>query len=206
MAADYTNIIFDLGGVLLNLDVTKTVDAFASLSGRPSYEVAVMMQSPLFLDFERGSISPMQFRQEVRQWLSTSLTDTEIDSAWNAMLGELPSARLALVDQLRYRHRIFLLSNTNAIHLACFEKIAQQASGHRAFSSYFDRAYYSHEMGMRKPDVEIFKTVLQQQGIEAGETIFLDDNKQNMEGAKQAGIHSVLITDPDQIFSVFHER
>jgi glucose-1-phosphatase len=198
------NIIFDLGGVILNLHVDKTRQAFGSLAGiAAGKEQDGLLHDPLFNQYEKGLISDEQFRDHLCKLLKIKATDQQVDDAWNAMLGTLPPGRLELLERLAKNHRIFLLSNTNNIHLQRFNAIAQAAGVGSTLDSYFERAYYSHLLKMRKPDVEIFEHVLRENKLIPRETLFLDDNVDNLRGAELAGIKTAHITHPDLIFSVF---
>jgi len=198
------NVIFDLGGVIINLSVEKTHQAFATLSGLPVDEIkARVHRGAFFHDFERGLITDHEFRNHLRESLSMHVSDTQLDEAWNAMLLDIPRARIQLLERLKSTHSIFLLSNTNNIHLQHFNGIVKQLTGRATIDHYFQRAYYSHLVKMSKPDVEIYKYVLVQHNLAAQETIFLDDNKDNLAGANKAGIHTFHVENPDQIFQLF---
>lgn len=186
----YDTIMLDLGGVLIDVDYQASARAFASL-GFKDFDVlySKAKQDNLFDGFETGAISPAQFRDKIRTLHGQPLTDDQIDSCWNSMLGNLPQERLTLVERLRERYQVPLLSNTNAIHVPAFEAIVAKENGIQDFKALFDGAYYSCELGMRKPDVEIFHYVLQKQGAMAERTLFIDDSIQHVEGARKAGLH-----------------
>lgn len=200
----FRNIIFDLGGVILNLSVPATLQAFASKSQKTVEQISAHLSAPEFLAYEKGQISDSDFRAAVRGRLGTSLTDQDIDNCWNAMLGDLPMAGINLLTSLRKTHQTFLLSNTNAIHLSRFASIVRYANIDN-FDALFTRAYYSHLIGMRKPDTEIFQHVLQQNNLRANETVFLDDNEVNLRGAASVGIHTIHIENPAMTVALFHE-
>lgn len=198
------NLIFDLGGVIIDLNVEKTKEAFALMSGKPISEVQeILANSSEFLLYEKGLISDQEFRNSVRHLLKTDATDLEIDAAWNAMLGGIPGNRIELLKKLRNNYQLFLLSNTNNIHLVCFNEIVKSACGSSSLNPYFDRAYFSHIVNMRKPDAEIYNLVLNDNNLLAHETLFLDDNTSNLEGASQLGIQTYHVRYPDMIFSLF---
>ncbi|MBX7126530.1 MAG: HAD family phosphatase [Cyclobacteriaceae bacterium] len=197
------NVIFDLGGVLLNLSVPATLQAFAGISGKPLEEVKAAVSRPEFLDYEKGLISDAEFRTAVRDHLQTDASDDVIDSAWNAMLGDIPRARLALLEQLKTDYRTFLLSNTNGIHVQAFTARLHQDHKVSSLDHYFEKVYYSHVMKLRKPDVVIYEAVLSDSGLHAEESLFLDDNLHNIEGAREAGLNAIHITHPDMIFDLF---
>jgi len=198
------NIIFDLGGVIINLSVEKTHQAFASLSGLPVDEIkTIVHHGDFFNQYEKGLISDSEFRDHLRESLNLRVDDGELDNAWNAMLLDIPMERIRLLEQLKSGFRIFLLSNTNNIHLQSFNHQVKQLTGFKAIDEYFHQAYYSHLVKMRKPDLEIYEHVLHTSNLIPEETLFLDDNKDNLTGANKAGIKTFHVQEPDQIFSLF---
>ncbi len=200
------NIIFDLGGVILNLDVDKTYHQFSTLSGRTVDQLKSEAGAlPFFNNYEEGAINDAQFRNEVRDFLKTPASDAEVDKAWNAMLLDLPPSRIDLLKKVGSRFRIFLLSNTNTIHLKCFTEIIQTTANISSFDLFFEKAYYSHLLNMRKPDEKIYDHVLEENQLKANETLFLDDNLFNLRGAESIGIQTFHVKHPDLIFSLFDE-
>jgi putative hydrolase of the HAD superfamily len=147
----------------------------------------------LFDAFDKGILSPNEFRKALRQHLPSPVSDAEIDAAWNTMLLDLPTERLDLLAELRQQYQLLLLSNTNEIHVTAFSAYLQQAHGFSDFSSHFDKWYYSCRMGMRKPDAVIFQHVLTENKLVAAETLFIDDSLQHVEGAVQVGIESIWL-------------
>lgn len=137
------NIIFDLGGVLLNLDIRKTQNAFIEL-GMVEFKAHYTQakQSGLFDLFDCGKITANEFRTELKKHLPLSVTDKQIDFAWNAMLLDLPLIRLELLQNLSKKYRLFLLSNTNEIHVHAFSSYLKKITGKSNFSSYFENWYY----------------------------------------------------------------
>ena len=198
------NIIFDLGGVIIDLDVERTMKAFSALSGKTVPEIRQLLESdPIFVNYEKGLASDQKFRDSLRNLLNIKESDEVIDKAWNAMLGAIPKTRIDLLEKLRKKHKLYLLSNTNNIHLCRFNEIVHSVSGSSSLNRYFDRTYYSHIVKMRKPDQEIFAHVLRENGLLPEETLFLDDNAANLEGASRIGIQTFHVTHPDMIFSLF---
>lgn len=198
------NIIFDLGGVIINLSVEKTHEAFASLSGLTVQVVKELVhQSAFFHEYEKGLISDMEFRNHLRELLKLNVADHQLDLAWNAMLLDIPLNRIRLFEQLKGQFSLFLLSNTNNIHLQSFNKQVFQLTGFPSLDHYFHNAYYSHLINMKKPDVEIYEYVLSNSNLHPQETIFLYDNLDNLAGANKAGIRTFHVQQPDQIFSLF---
>jgi glucose-1-phosphatase len=200
------NIIFDLGGVIINLDTHKTYQQFSRLSGIELEELKSKSAKSAFFDlYEKGLLSDQEFRGQVRLFLKCEASDSEIDNAWNAMLLDIPQQRIQLLKQLRNNYKLFLLSNTNNIHLQCFTEIVKNTTRLSGLSDCFDKDYYSHLMKMRKPDAEIFQYVLNENNLNPNETLFLDDNQSNLAGAASVGIQIFHVAHPDLIFSLFHE-
>lgn len=186
------NIIFDLGGVLINLDYHATSAAFKNLGMQHFDDIfSQATQSGLFDLLDKGRISPQVFRDEMRKHLPPGTTDTEIDTAWNAMLLDLPQYRIEFLKKTAQQFRIFLLSNTNEIHIPEFEKRIREENHIENFSSLFEGAYYSSRIGMRKPDEEIFNFVVERHDLNKDETLFIDDSIQHVVGACNAGIHAI---------------
>ena len=185
------NIIFDLGAVLLDIDYNLTASAFKRL-GLTSFDeiYSKKRQQHFFDDFEKGVMPEDVFREEIRRFLPPSVTDHQIDEAWNAMLIGLPQGRKEWLRETGSRYRIFLLSNTNTIHVRGFTQLVGED-----FTSLFEKAYFSCEMGMRKPDREIFEKVISENQLNVSETPFIDDSPQHVEGARQAGLTALHLMD-----------
>ena len=198
------HIIFDLGGVLLNIDYRLTEQAFVKL-GIENFSAiySQLKQSTLFDELEVGRISQAEFFSKLKHTCNISSADEELELAWNAMLLDMPLRRLQLLEQLRHHYDLVLLSNTNEIHEAAFNKIISGTHGY-SLGAFFDRVYYSHRIGMRKPDVEVFEMILNENGFKPGHTLFIDDSPQHIEGAKKAGIQTIWLepgmTIEDNIF------
>ena len=190
-ANKYKNIIFDLGGVLLNIDYSLAPKAFSAL-GLNNFDklYSKAHQAKLFDLFEKGQISSEVFRDHVKSGFSGPIDDSSIDKAWNAMLLNFPPERMRLLEKLKTSHRTFLLSNTNDIHMQYINSYLQKEFGVPDLSGYFEKVYLSYQVGMRKPDVEIFALVLSENNLDPNETIFIDDSIQHIEGAEKIGIHT----------------
>ena len=198
------HIIFDIGGVILNLDEEKTVDAFAAVSRLSKASIRErFFQFDDYLRFEKGLLTNAAFRQAVRTQFEVEAEDEQLDAALNAMLLDLPVARLKLLQKLKETYRLFLLSNTNSIHLSCFNGKVKETTGEYSLSSYFIKCYYSHEIKLRKPDPSVFQLVLDEQGCLPDETLFLDDNNSNLDGAALVGISTFHVKDPNSLFELF---
>lgn len=190
MEREIKNIIFDLGGVLLNVDYLAPVREFEKL-GITGFEdmYSKAQQSNLFNNLETGKIPPAEFRDAIREISEQPLTDAQIDHAWNSILLDLPQERVDFLYALRKKYRLFLLSNTNAIHIKSFEQTLKKQFGKNIFDEIFEHHYYSSDLGLRKPDTAIFEKVMQLNGLFAGDTLFIDDSPQHIEGARKTGMH-----------------
>ncbi|HTI90902.1 MAG TPA: HAD family phosphatase [Puia sp.] len=188
------NIIFDLGGVIINLDNQRTEDAFTSLGVKDfrSY-FGHGHASSFFKEYEVGRLSDQQFIDSLRQLTGLSLSDEDIVESWNALLLDFPPERIQLLKQLRKSYRIFLFSNTNALHLAALQQTYRDTFGGGSLEDHFEKTYYSHLMGMRKPDRESFEYILKENQLNAEETMFVDDAIINVEGAEKVGLRGLFL-------------
>jgi putative hydrolase of the HAD superfamily len=178
------NIILDFGDVLINLDKPATARAmieYGFQKNTPSLDA-------LFKDYEKGLIDSSQFLDEVALRFPQANRDY-LTKAWNAILLDFPEHRLQFLEKLanEKEYQLFLLSNTNDLHIEC---VKQQMGMERfnRFKNAFDVFYLSYEMGMRKPDAEIFEFVLDENKLIAEETFFVDDVEENTNAAAQLGI------------------
>jgi len=187
------NIIFDLGGVILNIDYNRTSQAFKELGCENFDELySQQKQSGLFDEFETGKISPQAFINELLRVLPKGISPKQVIDAWNAMLIHLPQERLEKLAEHQQNYRTFLLSNTNAIHEEAITRLIQRENKITSFTPFFEQVYYSHRIGMRKPNTEVFDFVLEQNKLLPEETLFIDDSPQHLVGAGSAGIRTVL--------------
>jgi putative hydrolase of the HAD superfamily len=198
-------IIFDIGGVVLNLDIAKSAEAFAQLGKvSPEQVLESFRGNPVFPAFERGEISAEVFRNEIRALLNNNLMSSDIDAAWNAMLLDLPTDRLNLISELRNRFQTMVLSNTNEIHFTAFKDIVATTTGGISFENYFDAAYYSHIVGLRKPEKEIFQYVLDEHKLDPAATLFIDDMRANTQMAECLGLQTWHLVDQKELMTVFN--
>ncbi len=200
------NLIFDFGGVICDIDVKRSEKKFFNLGFKnfdPDYGISA--SKTLFDSLETGSISPQKFRDDIRNFFSIPPTDAQIDDAWNAMLFDIPEPRIRLLEKLCKHFRIFLLSNTNAIHYQKYIANFSQQYGYANFESLFEKVYFSYRTGIKKPSVEIFNFVLRDAGLIPDETLFIDDTLIHVEGARSAGIHAyhLNIQYAEQIMDLF---
>jgi len=182
------NIVFDLGGVLLNISPENSVNQFKALGLHDVTRIQhEYRENGLFDRLEKGFVSPEVFRNEIRQYIEGEVSDQQIDQAWNAMLLDFPYERMVLLQELKKTHKIYLLSNTNIIHWDCYTKIIKEAHGVN-LADCFIKDYYSHDMGLRKPDTTIYSELLRAENLKAEETLFIDDMYSNVEAARSIGM------------------
>ncbi|TLX71670.1 HAD family phosphatase [Labilibacter sediminis] len=199
------NIIFDWGGVITNIDYGATINAFEKY-GIENFEeyYSKTHQSELFILHETGQISPDEFRASLIKETRVPISDEELDSAWMAMLKETPFENIELLESLKNKYRLFLLSNTNAIHVKRYSEVLKEKLGlDNGLSDLFEEVYYSHEVGMKKPDVKIFKYLMEENKLKPSETLFIDNSIQNIDAAKSLGLKTIQLIDGCLLSSLF---
>ena len=188
---NYEAIIFDLGGVIINLDYQKTEQEFRRLFGNDFSELySKKSQTEIFNKLETGHISEKQFVEAMQKSSSQTVSHQDIITAWNAMLLDIPKERIELLEKIGKQKRIFLLSNTNEIHKTAFDKIVLEAHQMNGLEPLFEKAYFSHLVGMRKPNREIFDFVIKENNLNPQKTLFIDDSPQHIEGASLTGLNA----------------
>ena len=198
--SNISTLIFDFGGVLIDLDMNQSILNFKKL-GVENVEnyLSNFGQSGFFMQLEKGKISAEEFRSEIRKMTTNTITDKEIDDAWNAFLVRIPSEKLDIVYQLRKKFRVIMLSNTNAIHFPYAERTFFSYKN-RGIDEYFDKCYRSYDMKMAKPDAEIFEAILSQEQVAPNQCLLLDDGPKNIEQAQKLGLQTYFV-DPKEDLS-----
>lgn len=190
---DYKTIIFDFGGVILNIDFSLTHKAFQNLGIKDlDVKFSQSQQSGFFDKFEKGEMSPQEFREEIKLMLKSDISDKELDEAWNKMLLDIPKQRIEWILKLKKKYQCVLLSNTNQIHYDYYRYNLEKEHGYKMFSDLFDNTYFSHEIGMRKPDSEIYNFVLEDLNLDSTDVLFVDDTQKNIDAAKQLAWNCIL--------------
>jgi putative hydrolase of the HAD superfamily len=199
----YRNIIFDFGGVIIDIDYKAPIRAFAEITGQDFaglYDKSGQQQ--VFDLLEKGQIGPGEFRKQVKQLLGMpAMADQVFDEAWNSILGTVPAERVEFLKEIGKAKRIFLLSNTNVIHANAFLAQFERQYG-ITLQSLFEHAYLSHEMGDRKPHGSAFETVLANHDLNKEETLFIDDSIQHIEGARSIGLPAHHLIAPETILDL----
>lgn len=196
------NIIFDLGGVILDLDFERMTQQFYKL-GIPDFEdyFTLKKQVDFFEALELGLITPEGFCDRLREEAKVDVDNEAIEEAWNLILKDFSSERMNYLERISEKYNIFLFSNTNSIHAKCFEKRCLEQTG-RTLESYFKQVFYSHSLHLRKPDMVAFKEVLERSGLQAAETLFIDDNLANIVGAQKVGFQTIHLQKPQTILDL----
>ncbi len=199
----FETIIFDLGGVLIDIDYQATTIAFKDL-GVLDFEQHYnqLQQESLFDSFEKGEISGQHFINKLMDIVPKGVTPNQIVSAWNAMLGNFPEKKIELLGQVRETHQTFLLSNTNEIHMPIVYRIWNNVTN-LTLNELFKQVYLSFEIGKRKPDVETFLWVIEENNLNPEKTLFIDDSPQHIEGAKKAGLKTHFYQSEEGFYALF---
>jgi putative hydrolase of the HAD superfamily len=198
------NIIFDFGGVLIDIDFQLSIDAYVKL-GSPGFEknYCKASQSSLFDDLDTGRITPDEFLSQLKSMFPPQVTNQQLIDAWNAIIIGTPEHHIRLLEQLAKNYRIFLLSNTNLIHYYEYTAEIKRKYGYNGIEPLFEKAYLSFNIGMRKPDMEIFEYAINDSGVLPSETIFIDDSLHNIEPARKAGLRPIHLADGKDVTELF---
>ncbi len=189
------NIIFDLGGVILDIDYNLTRTAFEKL-GVTHFDNMYSQSGAdkLFQKLETGHITEHDFYNELNRCTGLNLSHHEIKTAWNAMLLSFRETSLQFLDEISSKYQLYLLSNTNFIHMEAFNEIYHAKKRAKPFKAFFNKAFFSCEIGFRKPDQVCYQFVLNELKIEPGKTLFIDDSVQNVEAAANEGMQVIQLT------------
>ncbi|HLO43733.1 MAG TPA: HAD family phosphatase [Leadbetterella sp.] len=191
-------VVFDFGNVIINIDVEKTISAFAELSFKSSARVKQLFtEAEVFRKYETGFYADDEFRDVIRQVLSYPLNDQEIDHAWNALLLDVPKKRLDFIENLKLKYPVYLLSNTNNIHIEQCKSYFRNAFGIANFELLFNETFLSYKMGLWKPDYKIYDAVINKIDLSPQEILFVDDNQDNVDAAADMGIQCIKINPPE---------
>ena len=200
------NLIFDIGDVIIDIDYQTTIAEFQKLAKVDFSEiVSYSKQHPLFDQFERGEISAQEFRTQLKPFLKEDTTDEAINQAWNAILIHYPKAKFDLLLELKKRYRTFALSNINEIHVMEIDRVAEKCLHVSRFADFFHRAFYSNEVGHRKPELAVYEFVMHEENLLPSETLFIDDKAENIAAAKALGWHAHQLTNRNKLKELLTE-
>ncbi|PLK42996.1 HAD family phosphatase [Emticicia sp. TH156] len=193
-------VIFDFGNVIINIDVPRTFQAFSKLTGKKQAVIEKLVaDNQLFRRYETGQFTDIEFREIVRQTVGFPLSDHEVDTAWNSLLLDIPEDRIQLLAEIRKKYPVYLLSNTNSIHIEASNNYLKKAFGVRHLNELFDQLFLSYEIGMWKPDADIYHHVLKTINLKPHEVLFFDDNAHNIQSARALGMNTILVEPPTSI-------
>jgi putative hydrolase of the HAD superfamily len=208
--SNFKNLVFDLGNVIIDIDYQLPIAEFQKLvpadSGLNfSSIVSYSTQHKIFDLFEKGQISVPQFRTELRQFLKQDVLDSDIDLAWNSILLTYPKEKFDMLLELKKRYRTFALSNINELHVDAIDVAAREKFGLSKFADFFNAAYYSNEVGYRKPEPQIYEILLRAENLKPEETFFVDDKQENIEAARALGIQAYHLAKRDKLQALLTE-
>ncbi|PKP52504.1 MAG: HAD family phosphatase [Bacteroidetes bacterium HGW-Bacteroidetes-1] len=200
------NIIFDFGGVILDIDPSQTMNHLKKL-GIKDVEIfnTPKFQQEVMNKFERGILTPEVFRDKVRAFIGTNICDQDIDEAWNALLLDIPIERIRVLELAKKNYTIMLLSNSNEIHYEVYVRDLQLRFGYREFDQLFHKAYFSFDLHLSKPNPEIFEFVLNQHKMIPEQTLFIDDTPEHIESARKLGLRTYHLLKPERVRDLFKD-
>ncbi len=201
------NLIFDLGAVILNIDPGAVKEKMIENGVSNVDELhEKLLEGNIYHDLETGKISPDDFRSAIKEIVNVPVSDEDIDEAWNAMLLDIPRERIKFMTQLKSKYNLYLLSNTNSIHWESYDRYFQDTFDYPGINTFFTHCWYSYLMGIRKPDPEIFRMVLEEGQFDPQETAFIDDLQENVDAAATLGIKPVHLPPGKEIMDLFDEE
>ena len=197
---DTETIIFDLGEVIIDLDSKRVIDQFQKYSDKSAEDIIrLISKSQDLIDYEVGKMTDVEFCQVVNELLYIELSQASFEAIWNSFLGIIKLDKLHLMLALKEKFNVLILSNTNAIHQRAFDRRVGEHIPSKTMADMVHTAYYSHELGLRKPDPHIYQKVIDLQNLNPAKTIFFDDRLENITAAQDSGIQAIQVTYSDQI-------
>jgi len=198
------HIIFDLGEVIINVYPPAVKEVMKDKGvGNVDDLHRQLIEQDAYHQLETGMLTPDGFRRKVIEIVDIPLTDIDVDEAWNAMLLDIPRERIKFMTRLKSKYKLYLLSNTNHIHWLCYDRYFQDNFDYPGINTFFTHCWYSYLMGVRKPDPEIFRMVLEEGQFDPSEVAFIDDLIENVEAANTSGIHGIHLPPGKEIMELF---
>jgi epoxide hydrolase-like predicted phosphatase len=202
--SDIDAVVFDIGDVLVDISYDLTVSRFQALSNLDFQTVlGYSNQYEIFNQYERGELTTDDFIAQLKKHLREDVTDQQVIAAWNSMLVHFPSQKIDLLMRLKSQYRLFALSNINELHVNEVNRSVKMLYGVSQFSSYFEEAIYSNEVGMRKPEPRIYEHLIKKANTHPANILFIDDKLENIQAANNLGISTIHLTDRNKLVSIF---
>jgi putative hydrolase of the HAD superfamily len=199
-------LLFDLGFVIIHIDYAFSINELKKNLPAEKWNLASDLYStPFHKDFERGALDANEFREHVREFFGMPWSDELIDRLWNSLLIEFPPERVKLIKDLGKKYRTGILSNTNSIHMEAVNKMLQRDTKESDIADIVDHVFLSHEMGLSKPGVDIYKKVISEIGVDAEKVLFFDDVEENLIGAKEVGLQTFHVNKTDALIRFFQD-
>ena len=186
-------IIFDLGGVIINIDFNLTLRALEQYTDKKLGTGEYLTKNPIFYEYETGKLSEKDFFENLKHIYQLQASNEQLVKAWNALLLDIPESRVELVSELSNQYQTFILSNTNPTHLFEVENILRQQTKANSLKEIVHRPYYSFEMHKAKPEIAIYEQVIEENNLIPQKTLFVDDSLANIEGARKLGLQTLHI-------------
>ena len=204
MSAKIKNIIFDLGGVILDIDENIIYQELEKIG----INISELAHSKEFMDifskFDIGVYTAPTFRKKIKALLGQEkMTDQRFDAIWNSMLLDIPRERIEAIEKVKKHYKIFLMSNSNVIHYDLYVRDLQLRFGYHEFDELFNKSYFSFAEHLEKPDPRFFELILDHEGLLPEETLFIDDTAENIKVAKSLGIHTYHISREELVRNLF---
>lgn len=202
---DINTIIFDFGGVIIDIDPELTMKEFGKLGAR-KLDASLMNEfvTNIIRKFEKGILTPESFRKKASEFLGIKVSEQEFDDAWNALLYDIPQKRIKTIEEAKKHYQIFLLSNSNEIHYDLYVRDLQLRFGYREFDDLFDKSYFSFDMHLAKPDSLVYEFVINQHDLNPSKILFIDDNKENLIPAQKLGFCTYHLEKPEKVRNLFN--
>jgi len=201
---EISNIIFDLGGVILDIDIKSVYSKSIQIGIETEYKGFGQFQdNKIFKDYEIGALSTDKFRNEIKKIAKPDFKIDNFDSIWNSIILEYPKENILILENLKTKYRTFLMSNTNELHYNYYTEILQKEFGYKNLDQLFEKAYYSHTSKMRKPEMRFFELILKQNNLDPKKTLFVDDFIENIEAANSLGIKTLHLKDGNTLANYF---
>ena len=204
MSAKIKNIIFDLGGVILDIDETIVYKELEKLGINTSELAHSKEFIEIMSKFDTGIYTAPTFRKKMKALIGQGkMTDKRFDAIWDAMLLDIPRERIEAIEKIKKHYKIFLMSNTNVIHYDLYVRDLQLRFGYNEFDELFNKSYFSFAEHLEKPDPRFFELILDHEGLLPEETLFIDDTEKNIKVAQTLGIRTYHIRRDELVRNLF---